>query len=341
MGSELTCWANTPVLQALVLCMVHTGELMTNSYDKMVVAQFQGSAVADLLTASPAALKGVSQADAEQLQAAFGIKTIRDLAENPFFQRALAMLVGAGEMGFDPGPPLAWAEFLAAAPLAYYEQHPAQRFRLDFGPVYYRGRLDGSARVIVVGQDPSTNELLAHRVLIGSSGQRVQGFLRKLGLTRSYVMVNAFLFSVFGQFDAELRAISLEAPILHFRNAWLDRLARENNIQAVIAIGNGAQHAIEQWPGRQAFPLFQITHPAAQDEAALLASWNASLPGLLAVVGPDDDGQPDPAPYGQSFHPDDTSPIPPHDLPFGVPPWQGVGSHSRRDGNKTIIWTAP
>ena len=87
--------------------------------------------------------------------------------------------------------------------------------------------------------------------------------------------------------------------------------------------------------------MFHITHPAALDEAALLASWNASLPGLLAVVGPDDDGQPDPAPYGQRFQPADMAPIPPHDLPFGVPSWQGVGSHSQRDGNKKIIWTAP
>lgn len=314
---------------------------MTSSYDKMVVAPFRGSTVAELLAASPAALKGVSAADAELLRAAFGIRTIRDLAQNVFFQRAAAILVGAGGVGYDPGPPTAWAGFWAAAPLAYYEQHPARRFRVDFGPVYYRGRLDGSARVLVVGQDPSTNELLAQRVLVGSSGQRVQGYLRKLGLTYSYVIVNAFLFSVFGQFDAQLRSISLEEPILTYRNALFDRLARESNLQAVIAVGNGAQHAVEQWPGRQALPVFGIMHPAALDEAALLASWNASLAGLLAAVGPDDASQPDPTPYGATFQPADLAPIPPEDLPFGVPAWQGNGSHSRRDGNKTIIWTAP
>ena len=30
-----------------------------------------------------------------------------------------------------------------------------------------------AARVLVVGQDPSTNELLAHRIFVGRSGQRV------------------------------------------------------------------------------------------------------------------------------------------------------------------------
>jgi len=31
---------------------------------------------------------------------------------------------------------------------------------------------------------------------VGEAGQRVQGFLSRLGIDRSYVMVNAFLYSV-------------------------------------------------------------------------------------------------------------------------------------------------
>jgi hypothetical protein len=314
---------------------------MTHSYDKMVIKARRGRPAAELLATAPDALSGVSAADAARLREAFGIESIGDLAQNRFFQRAQAILDAAEGLAYDPGPPRAWAGFLAQAPLAHYEQHPAGRFRLDFGPVYYRGRLDGSARVLVVGQDPSTNELLAHRILVGHSGQRVQGFLRKLGLARSYVMVNTFLYSVFGQFDRDLRAISEEAPIEGYRNAFLGRLAGENPLEAVIAIGNGARHAVGRWPGSQALPVFEITHPAAPDEAALLANWNAALLGLRAVVTPDDGLQPDPLPYRQSFQPGDVAPIPPGDLPFGVPPWMGEGAHSTRDGNKTIVWSAP
>lgn len=314
---------------------------MTHSFDRMLDKAFHGKSVQVILEASPAALKGVSATDAQLLDEAFGIKTTRDMAENPLFRRAQAVLAATGGLGFDPGPPPEWEDFLASAPLDHYVQHPARRFRLDFGPVYYRGRLDGSARVIVVGQDPSTNEILAHRVFVGRSGQRVQGFLNKLGITRSYIMLNTFLYSVFGQFDAELRGISLEASILNCRNAFLDRLARENPIQAVVAVGNGARHAVQNWPAGQNLPVFGIIHPAAPDEATLLASWNATLSDLRPIVDPDDDGEMDPTPYGSHFRRQDQIPIPRFDLPFGLPDWHGDGSHSHREGNKNIVWTAP
>lgn len=313
---------------------------MTCSYDWMLDKRFHGRSVQEILDASPAALRGVSAADARRLDEAFGIKTVRELACNRFLLRAQAILAGAGTPGFDAGPSPEWDEFFAAAPLDYYKEHPASRFRLDFGPVFYRGRLDGSGRVIVVGQDPSTNEILGHRVFVGRSGQRVQGFLRKLGITRSYTMLNTFLYSVFGQFDAELQAISLEDPIRSYRNTFLDRLADENSIQAVIAVGRGGRHAVQNWPGSEGLAVFEITHPAA-DEAAVLDSWNACLPGLQAAVDPDDDGQVDPEPYGSAFASQDEVPIPRFDFPFLLPEWHGVGAHSYRDGNKMIIWTAP
>ena len=56
-----------------------------------------------------------------------------------------------------------------------------------------RGRLDGSARVLVIGQDPAQHEAIARRILIGEAGHRVQGLLAKLGIDHSYTMVNTFL----------------------------------------------------------------------------------------------------------------------------------------------------
>ena len=51
----------------------------------------------------------------------------------------------------------------------------------------------------MLGQDPGQHESIARRCLVGEAGQRVQGLLWKLGIERSYVMVNAFLYSVYGQ----------------------------------------------------------------------------------------------------------------------------------------------
>jgi hypothetical protein len=46
----------------------------------------------EILKMSPAALKGVSDGDAELLQKAFGIKTIAEMARNKYFLRAQALV---------------------------------------------------------------------------------------------------------------------------------------------------------------------------------------------------------------------------------------------------------
>ena len=108
----------------------------------------------------------------------------------------------------------------------------------------YRGRLDGTAKVIIIGQDPAADENVARRILVGSAGQRAQGFLRKLGLNKSYVMVNTFLYGLKGHVDAETQTISASAAIKNWRNQLLDML-KTPQIQAVIAFGAGA-HCREQ-----------------------------------------------------------------------------------------------
>src|SRR3989440_6143041 len=77
--------------------------------------------------------------------------------------------------------------------------YPYQDFRYEWGPIFHRGRLDGTARVLVLGQDPAQHEVIARRILIGTAGRRVQGFLSKLGVASDYVMINTFLYCVYGQ----------------------------------------------------------------------------------------------------------------------------------------------
>ncbi len=52
------------------------------------------------------------------------------------------------------------------------ETYPPADFRVEWGPVFHRGRLDGSARVLVLGQDPAQHETVARRILVGAAGQR-------------------------------------------------------------------------------------------------------------------------------------------------------------------------
>ena len=141
---------------------------------------------------------------------------------------------------WDPGPPPAFAN--------HFENRPnytpwKKRFRMAWGPIFYRGRLDGSAKVIVIGQDPATDEDVARRTLVGDAGQKVQGFLSKLGLVRSYAMVNTFLYGLKGQADTEARQIS-SAPAI---KAWRNTLPRSSLLSASTFITHTRATTV-YWP---------------------------------------------------------------------------------------------
>lgn len=321
--------------------------MATGSFDHMMDAAHRGRPSRDLAELGVDALLGVSPGDRQHLADAFGVETIRALATNRFAARAQAILEDAEDIGHDPGPDVEWTAFFARAPLSTYQAHPDD-FRLDFGPIYYRGRLDGTARVLVVGQDPAANELVGHRAFVGTSGQRIQGFLRRIGIRRDYVMVNTFLYPVFGQFFDSLVQLTQDPDILGYRNDLLDRLAARNPIEAVVTAGSAARDAVERWPGAAQHLVRHITHPSAHDHAALLANWNEGLAALRPAVSPEVGAPADDASYGADFVAADHEPIPRRDLPFGVPDWHGVGTHATRarldDGStdhKRIVWRAP
>lgn len=317
------------------------------SFDAALVVAHQLKSAADLVDLDVDALKGVSPGDKRHLEEAFGIRSIGDLARHRFVRAARAIQEEADSLDHDRGPDADWTSLFATAPLATYQAHP-ERFRLDFGPVYYRGRLDGTARVLIVGQDPAPNELVGHRAFVGASGQRVQGFLRRLGIRRDYLMINAFLYPVFGQFSGTLEDLTADPDILGFRNRLLDRIAERNPLATVITVGRAARDAVERWPGGAGFQPIAIMHPSARDAAALMADWNRGLDDLRAMVTPETGVTVDTSRYGDKFTPADHEPIPRRDLPFGMPVWHGQGSHATRErlpsgetDHKRIVWKAP
>jgi uracil-DNA glycosylase len=145
---------------------------------------------------------------------------------------------------FDKGPTTSWAQKFFNAPRQYYIKHSSGRFRTEFGPVYYRGRLNNTVKLLIVGQDPSTDEILAQRNLVGAAGQRAQKLLNKIGIINSYVMFNTFLYGIKGQMDATMNAVALEPTILNYRNSLFAKIAAGGTIQAIISFGNGADLAI-------------------------------------------------------------------------------------------------
>jgi hypothetical protein len=241
------------------------------------------------------------------------------------------------------------------------ETYPAHDFRLEWGPVFHRGRLDGTARVLVIGQDPATHEAISRRILVGEAGQRVQAFLARLGVDRSYVMVNALLYSVYGQSGGE-RHVSDEG-VVGYRNRWLEAVLTTAPIEAVVAFGHLADTAWRAWtatsgPGAD-LPYAAAPHPTQPESSSggdphkladayrrLLERWNEALETLSPAVTSPDVVRPL-EPFDVSAPPPDVA-IPAADLPAGCPPWmRSVRSWARREGTDeeskraTIVVTVP
>src|SRR4051794_12479929 len=218
-------------------------------------------------------------------------------------------------MDFDPGPPAALAQHLANVP-----RYASKRdcFWYDWGPVFYRGRLDGSARLIGIASDPGPTERIAARTLVGDAGQRVQGFLTKLGLTRSYVLVNAYAFALLPTKAPDARPLLADPQ----HNAWRNQLYDDITgpaLQAIVAFGAEAQRALDLWDSKPGVPTFEVPHPSSHNTPALLQEWRQVIPQLREIVDPDPGGDASGPNYGTShFGEADLAPIPPRGLAFGL-----------------------
>lgn len=209
------------------------------------------------------------------------------------------------------------------------------QFRIEWGPIFHRGRLDGSARVLVIGQDPAQHETIVRRILVGEAGRRVQGLLARLGITRSHVFINTFLYSVYGSVKAKTRR---DARLVAYRNRWFDALLASGQIEAVIALGQAADEAWQFWTAAQpvppaAIPFAAVTHPTQPESSSkgdktklaaatkkMLQDWNRALQLLSpSVLHPD---VPTPlVPYGEAWADGDRVAIPEFDMPAGLPAW--------------------
>jgi hypothetical protein len=234
---------------------------------------------------------------------------------------------------FDSGPPPAVAEHFAKLP-SYATQRDL--FWFDWGPIFYRGRLDKSARVLVIASDPGPTERVAHRTLVGDAGQRVQGFLHKLGLTRSYVCVNAFAYALIPSHAGEAAPLLRDPAQVAWRNTLLDQVTG-TGLQAIIAFGVQGREALELWPGLPNVKRLNLPHPSSRDPKKLVETWREAITTLRASVTPDADGQANAANYGPTFRETDYRRVPARDLPFGVPAFLGDDAWSRKQQSNTSV----
>lgn len=252
---------------------------------------------------------------------------------------------------FDPGPPAAVARHLAQVP-SYAGRRDL--FWYDWGPVFYRGRMNGSARLLGIASDPGPTERIACRTLVGDAGQRVQGFLAKVGLTRSYALVNAYAYALLPSRAFDARPLLAEPEHRTWRNKLLNDITGPD-LQAIVAFGGEAREALRLWDSKPDVPVFQVVHPSSRDAKRLRDEWRAAVNALREIVTPDEDGDPTVPNYDSTFRESDYARVPPRDLPFGVPPWFGDDAWGRTsrprhnnsvdrpdtDLRHTLVWRAP
>jgi len=238
---------------------------------------------------------------------------------------------------FDAGPTGAMKAFLEGVPDYRAAVGDASTFWYAFGPVLYRGRLDGSARVIAIASDPGPTECLpfVRRTLVGDSGQKAQGFLARLGLTRSYVLVNAFAVALHPSRAAKGRQLLAGNAVLKaWRHGFYDRLLT-GSVQAVVAFGDNAQLAYDLWAASNpGVPVVKVAHPAAVDRTgsgndAALKGWAKAVTRLRALVTPDLDGDAGGPTFGAYFTENDYARVPRWDLPREAPLYVGDDSWGR------------
>jgi uracil-DNA glycosylase len=252
---------------------------------------------------------------------------------------------------FDKGPTKTIAKIFANLP--DYSTHK-DSFWYDWGPVFYRGRLDKSAKVLCVASDPGPTERVGCRTLIGDAGQRVQGFLAKLGITKSYICLNALVYALHPSHLGDAKKILQEPEQTKWRNKLFKKVTG-NKLEVIIAFGINAQQAVELWDDKGEVPVIITHHPSYHDEGKLMDAWREVMPQLRNIVTPDADGNPGLPNYGAKLSEDDYAPIPRRDLPFGFPDWfaddkwgrtghpkhnNSVSRPSEDDGH-TLVWIAP
>jgi Uracil DNA glycosylase superfamily len=204
-------------------------------------------------------------------------------------------------MGGEPG--LAWPDFNALGAAA----HPS----FGYGPIY-RGRPD-EARILVLADQESHDDLFTFRAMTGDAGQRFQEFLLAMGITTSYLILRVLPVDTLGLSASQVRSIVDHAQV---RKIYKDLVER------VVAAGNPA---LALFVGQHARRLRTHVMPAglpgvemkAWRESDSLDDWKRALNDLRTMTYPKDVSSPSFDYDGQRGQ------IPRIDLPFGTLRWQG------------------
>lgn len=219
---------------------------------------------------------------------------------------AFARLLMGGETGLE------WPDVNALGATA----HPS----LGTGPIY-RGR-PGRAYVLVLADQQDQDDLFTGRALTGESGQRMQVFLRSMGILRSYVIIRTLPVDTLDLSAARVTEIVNHAQTRKVYQTIVDRIRAESpDLKLVLTFGPHAQ-TLSQGLSLGNLPVIRLK---AWKEQGALGDWQGRLSDIRQIAYNKDTADPSFAYDGQRGQ------VPRLDLPYGTLRWQGSsGDRARR-----------
>jgi hypothetical protein len=208
----------------------------------------------------------------------------------------------------------------------------------------------------------------AHRAFTGGTGSRMQHFLNVLGITRSYLFLNTFVYPIFGQYDTPLRWLAQhpDSPIVQHRHELCNYVLERNDVHLVVAVGNAAKESVVTWVTSRGghcpagssdvsqctaealgpnTRIVGVMHPGGAGQGgsvtAIIADFKRALEQIVQWIAVDPNWlPPDPDGMRQLDQPYRyrSAPIPFRDFACGTP-WRlgrGGTSSNRRDGQRSI-----
>lgn len=163
------------------------------------------------------------------------------------------------------------AVYKAAAQAAGIQDDGQEKFRWKVGPMWYRGRLTpNSVKVFVIGQEGAQDENVSNRTFTGSTGTKMQNFINYLGINRSYVFMNTFIYTITGQYGeqpepgasaqeikaAQVRSQALrwiaqspDSVVVQHRQRMFDYMLSQNKdtLRLIIGVGAAGKDTLATW----------------------------------------------------------------------------------------------
>jgi hypothetical protein len=180
------------------------------------------------------------------------------------------------------------------------------------GPVY-RGRFAG-VRVLVLADQHGHDDLVLGRAFCGEAGQRFQGLLAALGVTRSYLILRTLPVDTEAESAGKTWALADRPDVVAGHRAVCGRVLDDNPVVVVVTVGTHA----ERIAGRLDLDGWPVVSLPAWDAPGAPEAWMAGHARLRELGIPIDQ------PPTMAVWRGERAQIPRADLPFGVPRWQGT-----------------